>query len=88
MTPGHHLLLHLKKPRIRYPVAQNPPACDGPDHAVHLEARRVKPDAIRSATRDEMQRKQTPAGLSNRNEGESPAAEGRTRITVSSTVSD
>ena len=26
MTPGHHLLLHLKNPRIQYPVAQNLPA--------------------------------------------------------------
>jgi hypothetical protein len=24
MTPGHHLLLHLKNPRIRYPVSRKP----------------------------------------------------------------
>jgi hypothetical protein len=34
MTPGHHLLLHLKNPRIQYPVAQNLPAADGPDHEI------------------------------------------------------
>jgi hypothetical protein len=26
MTPGHHLLLHLKNPRIRYPVVHDFPA--------------------------------------------------------------
>jgi hypothetical protein len=71
MTPGHHLLLHLKNPRIRYPVSRKPAGSPadrdrGIRASIILSAHRARPDADSAGGVLEMKRKQTLAGLSNR----------------------